>query len=261
MATHTPMFNNFFRKKSKEKRVENKVDIISKIFAVLGICLGLNRLCFVGLKDKKLYSALLACYSIIFYFLIVYRVYYRFQFHILHILLLPNAIQCVLCATLSFIFREKLNDFYSELSSFDNENKFSPKASVQSVYNLVQYVFTVVFSVAISSLPENIGLTILYVIHLYAIRLLHSLEIHYFGHLISLLIPRLKLLSHNLKLFCPYKHSCGDSLEFNIGNELTNHTKKGEAMGLDKTMDSYGKIIEIYDLLYEAIKWQVHKNV
>ncbi|XP_060804961.1 uncharacterized protein LOC132902748 [Amyelois transitella] len=97
-------------------------------------------------------------------------------------------------------------------------------------------------------------LPLIFTKYIIALHFIHSLELHYYGHLLSLLMARLFLINYytesplsDIKIT---KRPKVEEFAYYKYKNITNSEIK-------KLMDLYHIIIKAYDVLVEAIKWQL----
>lgn len=221
---------------------ENKnisMDILSRIFITSEFLIGLNRVNVLGIKNLLLYN--LAClYSAFTTALVSYFIYYSKGYSTTKCMkLIPYGIYIVF----GFTTRKKLEQFYNELRNFDTEVGSVSKITRGCLSNILQTAFIMAFTLFTIHEEDLIQFAILYLIHI--------LENQYYGHLLHLLIQRLRLINWCVKT--SLINTDMDQL-----TEVEKFTVDGREIKMSKLMDFYCIIVNAYDLLTNAIKCQVN---
>ncbi|XP_072945012.1 uncharacterized protein [Epargyreus clarus] len=230
---------------------ESKLDLVSKIIIVFELICGINRLPVFG-RLKPVCLALSLAYSLSINIFIAYSTYNNLSRGLGEFVRALKLWQYCMCAILGFAFRKRLREFYSGLIKFDKETDFRME-NKEVIKSTVQICLTVGFMIGF--------ITFLYLAHVFKndyieliiILLVSIIELHFFGHLLNLLVPRLRFMNHLMK-----QSLCNRSGIHIVQNGLIcpNKTKKS-TMDMKKLMDFYHRIIITFDILYEAIKWQM----
>lgn len=227
-------FNNYIKIK------QTSLDVLSKFFIIFGCLLGINRLTVCGIRKLILKIA-----SVFYSISVISFVGY--------ITVIANGqdftgwvklIQYAVYAFFGFATRKKLQKFYKELQNFDKQFGFTPKITPGTLKILPQLAFITVFSGSIIKREDLIFSVVT--------NLVHILENQYYGHLLNVLIQRLRSINLSIKSSLSNteieKSTVAKKFSINItGNEIQ----------ITKLMDFYYIIVNAYDLLIDAIKYQV----
>lgn len=81
----------------------------------------------------------------------------------------------------------------------------------------------------------------------------HIMETHFIGHVLSLFIPRLRLINYYMELSLSKVVRTTSAEEFNFQNCSSNKA----LCNMKRLMNLYHTMIKAYTYLMEAIKWQV----
>ncbi|CAH2092930.1 unnamed protein product [Euphydryas editha] len=254
MSPPVPRINTFINVTGKPK-----VDKISKFFILGEFLIGVNRLHIIGIrKFCFLFMTLCICVSIstslIFKYAFTENDRFTHQYFMLEIF------RFLMCSTLALIFQGKLINFYNELSKFDEDigfeaNKTENRKNIQN-YSLM--LVAIVLSITLY-LFSDLGFLIDLLLFLPG-KLQQCFELHYYGHLLILIIPRIKLLTNYISFSYPNKKN--NELE-EIGNfakkyhifnrQIRNFSK----IEMKRLINLYNRIIIAFDFLYESTKWQI----
>lgn len=231
------------------------IDRLSKVYLTCEMILGLNRLpvlgnmSFICILLAVAYSSLVQVF-VILYILILENVKASYLFSIS-----TNVSHFGLTIVYSFISWKRMYLYYCELNKFDMKvgcRPYSPKGSIKNFVLLVAIAGLVALlylsTHLVPQMRKYLPLTLL-------IHTLDVLEIHYFGHLLNLLIPRMRLINHFMELSLTNTKETS-SLRFKEFKLLKRGLTKSNCE-MKKVMDLYHTLIKAYDLLMEAIKWQV----
>lgn len=256
--------NNFVqeRRNVDEEKDGIKIDLISKCYIITEFLLGTIRLNYFDLK-KKYYVIPLYCYNLLLFMVMLYNIIRKYESTTFSNLILLDWFQYLICTVISISTSKKLRKFYKTLNEFDHEVGFVAKTSKESLYTIIQLIMTVINSFTLYFASQN-----LFEVHIFFNLLLIALvELHYQGHLFSLLIQRIKAMENCCKLaflsnlpdkrqikVINYEVRCNS-----IENCITSVTKpKNKShIKIQKLTHYYNKLIIAYDCLYEAVKWQV----
>lgn len=248
MPPPTVRVNTFV--KENEKR---QADPISKIFALTEVLLGLDRLPLIG-KGRFIYVFL----SFIIFLTLKAALYFTLKitrFPMDFVTVTP-IVQNIVISLLSYIKCKWMQGFYSELSKFDNEAGCSPRVSLAAIRNVVLAFLSCVFVILLYVVPGVIGYVDFIPYSIIPLYLVYVLEVYYFGHLLYLLIPRLKLINFYIESSLSSANSdlCSIPKEFIC---YKSYDPKVTQKSMTKLMNLYQIVVEAYDSLNEGIKWQV----
>lgn len=255
MSPPVPRINTFMNVTGKPN-----VDTISKIFITVESLLGVNRLHILGLTKNKytilMFGVTMSIFALeIFYYTSeLQQVYFNYYY------LTFDFITFFMCSTLAFIFKNKLINFYNELHKFDEDVGFEANKTEnrRNIQNISQIVIAIVLCLTLY-LVSDLGNTI-ELLMLLPVKVQLCIELHYYGHLLILITPRIKVLANYIRFSYPNKDN--SELEeigkteknFQIFNSQIKNFSKIE---IKKLINLYNRIIIAFDFLYESIKWQV----
>lgn len=250
MGSRNVKVNTFFHQKQKPF-----IDPLSKFYIVAASVLGLNRLPVILNEAKFIITVLALLFSILLCTGINYITYILGFF--IYFTVVMTSVEYMFIVTFSFFTWKRMTRYYNELNKFDAEIGCRPKITMQSIKNLV---FMVLFNVIFTSF---FWVTYIWIFSATEIpfyyqgipmNLLHCLELFYYGHLLSILVPRLRLINY----FMETALSNGKSAKCpNIEEFKSFKSKRVKNTDVKKLLDLYHIIIKSYDFLVDAIKWQV----
>lgn len=226
---------------------EPYIDLLSKIFIIIELSLGLNRIFVLG-KLKLVCRAVAFVYVIISISTILY-LSINISPDELYFLDYLKISEYSVCICLGFLSSGRLKRYYTVLNDFDLEVSCRPKVPSESWRIMVQLTSATAFLVFNFIYADLLCFVPLYLIHI--------IESHYFGHLFNLLLQRLRLLNLYLELSLSKANDNTKKKikEYKFFNK--NHDKSIQ-FPMNKIMDLYYIIVDAYDLLMDAIKWQVN---
>lgn len=243
--------NTFIEKKTQKKKF---IDRLSKCYIVLGIMLGLNRVPVMLNKGKYVLTIFVVVYSVFLMAVINQKLDEDFKTKYRGIVV--NDAEYIFCVLFSLIFWKRMERYYNELNKFDVEIGCTSKNVSLSTKN---FIFIIVFSISFTSFYiltyvwRYLGRETLDA-HMLPVILLHFLELSYYGHLLSLLVPRLRLVN----FFIAKELSTENSIKWPDIQELdSSSTNVNQNTDMERLMDLYNITIKAHDFLNEAIKWQV----
>lgn len=228
------------------------VDPISKIFISVEALLALNRLPIIQeLSCTK--RCIVFTYHIILVITTVASLsllarYDEFQVPILDIL------EYIFCIIFSFMMRKRLGAYFAEINRFDALARNKPLTREFLKRNVILHaIFVVVtgsliFCVYVGS--TEVAVPIL------TVRLSHFIELYFYGHLFSLINPRLGLINFHMELSLSDNSETPQEMErFRLyrSKALKNNT----VCEIDNLMELYQIMMSAYDCLIDAIEWQV----
>lgn len=224
-------------------------DLLSKIYIILECIFGVNRLPVI-LKERYCYifTFLTFVYCFVASSLIVYQV---FEVEAASI---SMCVEYMFCVTFSFISWKRMERYYEEINKFDIEIGCRPMMTTASLWNLIlvsTFTGSIVFG---NALCAALHLPTPFKYLLITRSIIHCFEYHYYGHLLSLLTPRLNLINYYVESAL----SSGKLAKRPDIEEFTSFKSKNNKNGeITTLMDFYEILIKAYDFLMEAIKWQV----
>ncbi|XP_064073643.1 uncharacterized protein LOC135193754 [Vanessa tameamea] len=237
------------------------LDVYSKIFIIIELILGTNRLLILGIK-KKVYVLLLLTYSLSIHIVLLYFVVHKYNEYIFQLIVVADFIQYLMCNVLAFIFQEKFLNFYIELNKFDGDIGFIVRkaGNRKSIQNYFQIFVTIGLSFTFYGISNNFERNNIPMLILLPMKFLHCFELHYYGHMFILIIPRIKLIINYIRFSYPNEKNCEHEETSGRDEKLNNfkkQIKKYSKIDMKSLINYYNRIIIIFDYLYESIKWQV----
>jgi hypothetical protein len=227
------------------------IDGFSKFFVTLECFLGLNRLPLLINKWRFIVTTIVVLYSIFVIFLLIYITRLHF---VITFLMIVNFTKYIFCICFSFVTWKRMEKFYCELSRFDTEIGCRPKTAGDSIRNAVASGLFNIFIIIFDGLCYYYNRFFDVFITIIPLHLIHSLEMFFYGHLLSLITPRLRLINYYVESAL----SVGKDITQPKINKLAffKH-KNSKNYEMTKLMDMYHIVIKAYDSLIDALKWQV----
>lgn len=229
------------------------VDKVSKFFIICSFLLGVNRLPIIS--SKHVYTIP----SIIYTFVLMCVLnFFGFDSVSLSIMSL-NLVLHILCSFLGMFFWKRMRLYYSELCKFDICIGCRPITAQGSSKLVIQTCIINVLIALVFIVPNSLQILIKPVIYLLPMHAFVSFEVHYYGHLLNLLIPRLHLINYYMESSLT---TTSDKRESSVLKHVTlfKYYNKESNCQMKKIMDHYYIIVESYRYLIDAIKWQVRKD-
>lgn len=233
---------------------ESYIDIVSKIFIICELPLGLIRLPLLG-NIHFLFKFLLVIYSFLVAWFYMSLVYNGIEIDLLNIVICVLYLQCVFFMVFNLVSIKRMQRYYNELDVFDKEVGCRPKIGHGTIRNIIQTIAILLYIAVMFALPYIFVTLERLFLGMVPFTVCHILEVHFIGHLLSLLIPRLRLINH--------------FMELSLSNSKITKTPKIKEFGcfkahnnkalckMEKLMNLYHNMIKSYNYLIEAIKWQV----
>ena len=252
------LVNNFVEPKNINIKIH--IDFISKCLIYLGCIFGVHNISVLDITNKKVVW-LLRCYYIIFNsFLIVIYLYTSHATVIILLLRFIDLFRFSLSTFLENVFHRRLYMFFEELNKFDDEireNKFDTK----SIY-IIKMILVLIICLCLNFVAFSVVDNFLSVIYIWVLLTFDVMQLYYYGHLFSLILRRIKLITKYLKLsyLKPQSYLIFYSDFFQTNVVPKRKQKKymsSRYYTLQKITNMYNKIIIIHDCLYSATKWQV----
>lgn len=252
MTSPSVRVNTFFKQKQKPF-----IDSLSKLYVAAASIIGLNRLGVILNETKCIVTSIAAVYSVLLCTGICYASYIFGTFN--DIASVMALFEYLFVAIFSFITFKRMERYYNELNNFDAEMGCRPTITSQSINNLIlMVIFNVFFTFSYWMTYEWGTKEAPFYYQGIAPNLLHCLELFFYGHLLSLLVARLRLINYFVEtaLSNGKTAKCPNIIEFSSFK-----TKSVKNTDMKKLMDLYYITIKAYDFLVEAIKWQVIKII
>lgn len=248
MSSPTVLLNNLVQEEDS-----SYIDPISKGFIVTEAAIGFNRLAVFG-KIKPIYVILASMYTLFICGAILFMIYYRDHNGLYAVVIVMDGMAYIICVTISTLMWKRLQLYFNELQKFDRAVGCRPKTTASSIKNVIQMVLEIILM--LQSLPYEWYVADTISMHQLVERMIYITEVHFCGHLLSLLVPRLRLINYYMKMsLSDNKQVSSPKVEklpyFKANNLETQNCQ------IKKLMELYCIIINAYDLLIEAIKWQV----
>ncbi|KAM3965764.1 uncharacterized protein ACR2FA_000090 [Aphomia sociella] len=203
---------------------------------------------------RLFYIPLMTSYSLFAIISIIFSTIITYDDKYVAVVLIMNICEYVFVIIFNFFTWRRMQRYYSELSRFDAEVGCRPKVTQASIGNFVQMLMLLILLAIFYIISFSIDGWNRLSVPLVPVNLMHALEVQYYGHLLSLLLPRLRLINYyaestlsNVKVIAPPKV---EEFVYFKYNNMTNGQMK-------KLMDLYHILIKAYDFLVEAIKWQL----
>lgn len=225
------------------------VDIISKVYVYCELLLGVNR--FPLLNEERILVTLFYVYSLLLNAYVCYGAInssFDDSVWISKISLKASrVIQYEVTAVLSLFIWKRFHRFYKEIENFDNVVRCRPKFANRSIILLLSFGILVVLTFFL--LPN-------YRIESLPLHLITTCESIFFGHLIDLIMTRMRLLNYYLErsTSIPKTDSSPKITEFWF---FDIDSQRFYFPNMDKMMDFYQIIINAHKFLVDAVKWQV----
>lgn len=230
------------------------IDPISKVFILSQLAFGIIRLPLIG--DVHVgFIVLAAAYSLLASCYYVGVVYLLKSAYVLNFVIFIFYFQCVFFMLFNVVSIKRMHRYYNELNVFDKEVGCRPKIGKGSIRNLIATILMILYNVILFALPyvvvtlENLELWML------PFPIIHILEVHFCGHLLSLLIPRLRLINYYMELSLS-----NSKISKTLNIEKFGYSKADSNKTLckmEKVMNLYHNMIKSYNYLIEAVKWQL----
>lgn len=234
---------------------KEKVDSISRKFIFMQVPCGLFRLPILGIASKIQLSIMFGI-KVLYNCAIIYNLYFAVAFYSYGIAPICDTVEFVSCTLLGFVTYKELLKFYAKINRIDKDLQFchnsQPKKEV-SVHFVQILIIGITVTLNFWLVPECLDMfrTMPFLIPL---KILHYLELNYYGHLFALLIPRLKLLTNKIKKSCYIKEDQKEKYHYRNDKLLIRYD-------IGFLMDSYNRLLKAYDYLNKAIRWQVSKII
>lgn len=258
MSRPTIGINNFLRDKSDDKNKNIKIDFVSKFYIIFEFLLGLNRISVIS--TKRIYYSVLNFYSVIIITAFVYvnSVSYKSKYSYL---IIVDLVSVLICVPVYRLTSKKLFKFYQTLNEFDDKIGYNERTSKKILYTPALLILNITLTLIFFYLGAP-SFEPLSTFNMLMVTLVHSVELHYQGHLLYLLIQRVNLMKKYYKFSFPINKKHDDVEVNSISNK--NYIKEGRKKSyieMHMRPDFYKKMIIVYNNLYEAIKWQVHNII
>nr|WCC57880.1 gustatory receptor 15 [Papilio memnon] len=256
MFAPTVRVNNYV-----ENTTKSRYDVLSKIYIISGWLIGINRLPIIY-KTKRICKIFTLGYPLILNCVLLAALLRIYPNSLKKIMTFGNIIQYFICSIKGSFSLGKLRNFYDKLFVFDEEIRSKWHLSNSSKNNFLQISFMVIFFIIFNVLSRKDDDMAHLSPTLYPVILTHMVEFYYYGHLLSLLELRLRTIRILLLSSFPIpgkditnfsEKQYVDDKDVNIINLRNNNSN----MEIKKLMQMYKHIIEIYDALNVAIKWQL----
>lgn len=248
MTPPTVLVNTYIQVSSKPK-----IDFVSKMFIILEIPVGIVRLPLLG--NLLLLTIICELYALGIVGFISYIMNNRETSLMNSIASGSTLTQYAFLVTFNLIYIKKLQRYFDELNVFDKEVCCTPKIGKGTIRNIVYTGLILLYMYAVHGTPYIIeSLPSLELEYIFCLTC-HVLEVHFIGHLLSLIIPRLRLINYYMELSLTNVKlaKTTSATEFGFQNDCGNKA----LCEMEKLMNLYHTVIKAYTYLMEAIKWQV----
>ncbi|CAK1586962.1 unnamed protein product [Parnassius mnemosyne] len=239
------------------------IDIISKVYIICEWILGVNRLPVIFNMKSILYNVLTLAFSLVFNVLTFFYIFTSNPKRLSNFVVRLSLMEYFICSFLGFLTWKSIKSFYSELHKFDKDIGVNWNfITYNSKCNFMQTIGTLVYLFIITMLPYQIDGLIKFWSEILTITCTHVLENYFYGHLLSLLVSRLRLI----RILLLSSFTTKEEEEINSVSEKDHNSYFKNIISLNaskskvemkKLMQLYNNIIEAYDLLNKAIKAQI----
>ncbi|XP_068618056.1 uncharacterized protein [Battus philenor] len=251
MSPSNVKINNFTENKSS-----HHVDFTSKIFIIMQFCFGLNRLSLMD-KFNALYSTLLFTYCFCINAILLFAIFENQANFVFSGLLCENILTHYITAVLGFGLCKRMRAFFENINTFDKKLNTKLKINLTTILNVVlcgvllislYVIFITLYMLKI------VNLTSMYMTVTHALKII---ELFHYGHMLSLLLQRLRLINRNL-IHSFDKNYISSYDNCDCSSIPRNHCANRE---LRKLSPLYYIIIQAFDALNAAIKYLVELHI
>lgn len=236
------------------KKEKPYIDTISKLFVVFETALGFNKFFLIG-KNNVL-RVFVYVYCIVFGGGIIYSAVCFSHSNVVNLSIC--ILQYIFCFVYTILRSEKLQLYYAELNKFDAEVGCRPVVNRNSLLNLLQLFVTLVLISFLFSYPYDAGWLSVSPLPLLPFRFLYTIEGSHYGHLLGLLNSRLMLINHFIEsTLSTSMFTSKTILGYYAEHDLNGVTDKLDPKDMKKYMRIYLIIVQAYEYLVDAIKYQV----
>ncbi|KOB67915.1 Uncharacterized protein OBRU01_19096 [Operophtera brumata] len=229
-----------------EENDEIYVDPISKIFIISEAAFGFFRLPLI--RNRKLFYYVLAVfYTVSLYAVFIYFTYVYLQGHPVSFMMVVHMSQYVFCSVFGFICIKRMERYYSTLNRFDKDVGCRPKVVQHSLQNLAQTILTVIMYFVLFIVPTELGIAKNTPHHFLVLHISYTIEIDFYGHLLNLLVPRLKLINYYIQSSLSNVKSEPSTLM----NEFV--SIKGSIASADMSNTRMRKLMDLYHIMLLVI--------
>nr|WCC57780.1 gustatory receptor 15 [Papilio glaucus] len=256
MSVPNVRVDNYVEDKSK-----SRLDFLSKTYIVSGWLIGINRLPIIY-KTKGICKIFTLGYPLIVNCTLLASVLTNHLQNLKDIVTTANLIQYFVCSIVGFFSQGQLIFIYNNLYKFDEEIRSKWYLSNSSKHNFLHISCMLISFLLFNILCRKIEGMIHLLPELYPILLNHMIEFYYYAHLLSLLELRLRTIRILLLSSFPItgKELNAFSEKQFINDEdknVINLRNNNSNVEMKKLMKMYTQIIETYDYLNDAVKWQL----
>ncbi|KAG6443330.1 hypothetical protein O3G_MSEX002746 [Manduca sexta] len=247
MTLPTVRINTFIQTKSKPF-----VDILSKIYMIGGLLIGINRIPI--LTGNYILIVLSIFYSLSGVSAILYITFSKNNFF-MGLILCLNVLSYVFCALYNLFSYKRMCRYYNEINKFDMEVGCRPKADPLSIRCYVQACVLTVYIIVLFFIPYGLPTLTQYLFHIIPVHVAVSWELHYYGHAISLLLPRLRLINYYMQLSL----TTSKDIKKTVSSKYVFFKKCNDNLNsqMKKIMDLYYIAFQANNYLIAAVKWQL----
>ncbi|XP_063895338.1 uncharacterized protein LOC135118130 [Helicoverpa armigera] len=230
------------------------IDPISKIFVISELLLGIIRLPVLG-KIHFIFYILAVIYALLVSLYYLSLLFTLLDKPILNIVIIIFYLQIIFFILFNLASIRRLQRYYNELNVFDKEVSCRPRICKGSIRNILLGAFMLLYIVVLFTVSYMfITLETLYV-GMAPFIICHIYEVHYVAHLLSLLIPRIRLINYYMELSLS-----NSKITKSLNIEEFGYSKSDSNKALckmEKVMNLYHNMIKAYNYLIEAVKWQL----
>lgn len=161
-----------------------------------------------------------------------------------------DLIEYIFCMIFSYITRKRLGCYFDEINRFDILVGCKPKTAEFLKRNILLHG---IFLIVAVSVVFVVFVSQYMAVQLLMVRTSHVVELYFYGHLFSLINPRLGLISFHMESSLSNKDGKAKSAKrfcYYYSNTL-------RIKEIDRLMELYQIIINAHDFLINAIEWQV----
>lgn len=225
-------------------------DSTSKFFITFEAILGLNRLPL--LYEIKFYKKYLLFLYVLVCFIVVLTVPLIFYPQSEATLkMAATIVEYAVCSICSYAFIDRLKMYYEELRHFDEQVRFQIETTKQNVQlKLFGYLILLTLTYLSFFFSVNSRAIFFLFLHILPLRLVHVLELYFYGYLLSFIEPRVRFLYDLVAASLTRNPSpAGKDIEHNIGYLDCEQS--------NKCIFLYNIVLKAHHKLVNAIKWQV----
>lgn len=235
---------------------EMYIDPISKVFIISEAVFGYFRLPLIR-KRKYFFYSFAILYTLSLNGVIFFFCLFRRDGSPMSGMAIGHVFQYSFCSLFSLICIKRLQSFYIKLNSFDQDVKCRPKASRNCIQNLAQSIGTILLYGLLFIIPKQLGLASKLSYKFLIMHFAYTFEVNYYGHLLNIIVPRLQLINYHIESSLSNANFESSSLMKDFVALKLSVNAETAQYRMKNLMDLYHIIVEAFDFLIDAIKWQV----